>query len=271
MNTAQVAQHLSAWGLFLQADVIVKAIMIVLALASLVTWAVIADKLLRFRELAARARHWADALAKPNALAALASELRDAPADPFTRIYAAISAEWDNSHERGLTQTSAARDSLKERLSRVAQIATGAEIEKLQRGLQLLATVGSVAPFVGLFGTVWGIINSFQGIAASNNTSLAVVAPGISEALFATALGLVAAIPAVVAYNRASGDLGSYANRLGTLTGIVEVELSRLLEAGDSRPGAGNATHDDVEQGGELRQHVAHSRVAPVRVAATGA
>jgi biopolymer transport protein TolQ len=270
MNTAQVVQHLSPWGLFLQADVIVKAIMIVLAVASLVTWAVIADKLLKFRELALRARHWADTLAKPNALTALSNELRDAPADPFTRVYSAIAAEWDNSHARGLTQTSAARDSLKERLSRVAQIATGAEIEKLQRGLQLLATVGSVAPFVGLFGTVWGIINSFQGIAASNNTSLAVVAPGISEALFATALGLVAAIPAVVAYNRASGDLGSYANRLGTLTGIVEVELSRLLEAGEGRPGAGNATHDDAEQGGEVRPHASHARVAPVRVAATG-
>lgn len=271
MNTVQIAQHLSPWGLFLQADVIVKAIMVVLALASLATWAVIADKLLKFRELATRARHWADTLGQPDALNALSAELHKAPADPFTRIYGAIAAEWDNSHARGLTQTPAARDSLKERLSRVAQIAAGVEIEKLQRGLQLLATVGSVAPFVGLFGTVWGIINSFQGIAASNNTSLAVVAPGISEALFATALGLVAAIPAVVAYNRASGDLGSYANRLGTLTGIVEVELSRALEAGEGRPGANHVAHDDAGRTGESRSQAAHARVAPVRVATSGA
>jgi biopolymer transport protein TolQ len=109
------------------------------------------------------------------------------------------------------------------------------EVEQLQRGLSVLATVGSVAPFVGLFGTVWGIMNAFQGIAASNNTSLAVVAPGIAEALFATALGLVAAIPAVVAYNRASGDLNHYAGRLSTLVGLVEVQLSRQLEAGQSQ------------------------------------
>jgi biopolymer transport protein TolQ len=265
------AQHLSPWSLFLHADVIVKTIMLVLALASLLTWAVIADKLIRFRELRSRARGWSSVLSKANPLGALAEQLRHAPADPFARIYSAVSAEWDSSHQRGLTQTSAARDSLKERIARVAQIATGVEIENLQRGLQLLATVGSVAPFVGLFGTVWGIINSFQGIAATNNTSLSVVAPGISEALFATALGLVAAIPAVVAYNRASGDLGSYANRLGTLTGIVEVELSRLLEAGETRPGVGAGRHEAPGQPGDSRPHAVDPRVASARVAANGA
>jgi biopolymer transport protein TolQ len=127
------------------------------------------------------------------------------------------------------------RDSLKERINRVGQIASNIEVEQLQKGLSILATVGSVAPFIGLFGTVWGIMNAFQGIAASNNTSLAVVAPGIAEALFATALGLVAAIPAVVAYNRAAGDLNNYAGRLATLVGLVEVQLSRQLEAGDGQ------------------------------------
>ncbi|HEX8606307.1 MAG TPA: MotA/TolQ/ExbB proton channel family protein, partial [Pseudoduganella sp.] len=122
------------------------------------------------------------------------------------------------------------------RINRVGQIATSGEVEQLQKGLQVLATIGSVAPFVGLFGTVWGIMNAFQGIAASNNTSLAVVAPGIAEALFATALGLVAAIPAVVAYNRISGDLNHYAGRLATLVGLVEVQLSRQLESGEALP-----------------------------------
>jgi biopolymer transport protein TolQ len=107
-------------------------------------------------------------------------------------------------------------------------------VEKLQGGLSVLATIGSVGPFIGLFGTVWGIMNAFQGIAASGSTSLAVVAPGIAEALFATALGLVAAIPAVVAYNRVAGDLNNYANRVATLIGLVEVQLSRQLESGEA-------------------------------------
>ena len=160
--------------------------------------------------------------------------LKNQPADPFARIYRAIIGEWQESHQQGLYKSEAERDSLKERINRVAQIASGIEIEKLQRGLSVLATTGSVAPFVGLFGTVWGIMNAFQGIAASNNTSLSVVAPGIAEALFATALGLVAAIPAVIAYNRASGALNEYANRLNTLIGITEVQLSRQLESGEA-------------------------------------
>ncbi|WP_116141062.1 MotA/TolQ/ExbB proton channel family protein [Trinickia diaoshuihuensis] len=276
MSTVQIAQHLSPWGLFLQADPVVKTIMAVLVLASLASWAVIADKLLRFRELRERAARWHAALAQPDGLAALSEALAKAPSDPFASVHAAIAGEWDRSHAAQLTHTPAARDALKERIGRVAHIATGVEIERLQRGLPLLATVGSVAPFIGLFGTVWGIINAFQGIAATNNTSLAVVAPGISEALFATALGLVAAIPAVVAYNRASGDLGVYANRLGSLAGIVEVELSRALEAGDTQLAHSNGAHGLNHAGaaargtgGETAGHAAG--FATGGVAATGA
>lgn len=279
MSTVQIAQHLSPWSLFLQADPVVKTIMAVLVLASLASWAVIADKLWRFRELRERASRWGAALAQPDGLAALSEALAKAPTDPFASVYAAIAAEWERTHAAQLTRTPAARDALKERIGRVAHIATGVEIERLQRGLPLLATVGSVAPFVGLFGTVWGIINAFQGIAATNNTSLAVVAPGISEALFATALGLVAAIPAVVAYNRASGDLGVYANRVGSLAGIVEVELSRALEAGDTRLSHPSGTHGANQQGGAVRgepaahaEHVEHAvAFATGGVAARGA
>ncbi|PPK47075.1 cell division and transport-associated protein TolQ [Trinickia symbiotica] len=267
MSTVQIAQHLSPWGLFLQADAIVKIVMVLLALASLASWAVIADKLWRFRELRARAARWQTALAQPDGLAALSEALAKEPADPFARVQTAIAAEWDRSHAAQLTHTPAARDALKERIARVAQIAAGVEIEQLQRGLQLLATVGSVAPFVGLFGTVWGIINSFQGIASTNSTSLAVVAPGISEALFATALGLAAAIPAVVAYNRASGDLGAYANRLGTLAGIVEVELSRALEAGEARLAHAAGAPGVNPGGGGARNAHAGSGVAAAHAA----
>ncbi|MDN7673355.1 MotA/TolQ/ExbB proton channel family protein [Burkholderia oklahomensis] len=233
MNPANVAAHLSPLQLFEQADWLVKSIMALLALASVASWTVIADKLLRFRALERRAARWLALLQAPRPLAALAQALGAHADDPFARVYRAVAAEWRESWRHGLAQREAGRDSLKERLARVGVIARGVEIERLQRGLPVLATVGSVAPFVGLFGTVWGIINAFQGIAATNDTSLAVVAPGIAEALFATALGLVAAIPAVVAYNRASGDLSAYANRLDTLTGLVEVQLSRQLDAGD--------------------------------------
>ncbi len=232
MNATQLAAHLSPWELFVQADGIVRSIMIILLLASVASWAVLLDKLLQFRRLLRQAARWLEALAGTYSLRALSAALTQTPNDPFARIYAAIQGEWQETHAQQLQHTEAGRDSLKERINRVAHIANGVEIEKLQRGLSVLATVGSVAPFVGLLGTVWGIMNAFQGIAATNNTSLAVVAPGIAEALFATALGLVAAIPAVVGYNRAGGDLNRYANRLQTLSGIVEVQLSRQLESG---------------------------------------
>jgi biopolymer transport protein TolQ len=235
MSATQVAAHLTPLELFEQADVIVKSILILLTLASLVSWGVIIDKLIRFARLRRNAINWTTAVAGQRALGRLAQELKQHAQDPFARIYHAIVDEWQITHRQHLHQTESGRDSLKERINRVGQISSNVEVEQLQRGLSVLATVGSVAPFVGLFGTVWGIMNAFQGIAASNNTSLAVVAPGIAEALFATALGLVAAIPAVVAYNRASGDLNNYAGRLSTLVGLVEVQLSRQLEAGESQ------------------------------------
>jgi biopolymer transport protein TolQ len=229
--TVQIAANLSPWHLFLHADAVVKAIMTLLALASITSWAVIADKLLRFARLRRRANGWLDQLGASRSLVPLSASVRQHAQDPFARVYSALLAEWRESVSQRLH--AASPESLKERLERVASIAAAIELARLQRGLAVLATVGSVSPFVGLFGTVWGIMNAFQGIAASNNTSLSVVAPGIAEALFATALGLVAAIPAVIAYNRASGDLNQYAGQLSTLTGIVEVQLSRQLDAGD--------------------------------------
>jgi biopolymer transport protein TolQ len=228
--------HLTPLELFQQADVIVKSIIVLLAVASLASWGIIADKLLRFSILRRNAAAWSAQLAGQRSLGRLAEALGRQPHDPFARIYHAIADEWHASHQQQLHASPAGRDGVKERINRVGQIASNSEVEGLQKGLQVLATIGSVAPFVGLFGTVWGIMNAFQGIAASNNTSLAVVAPGIAEALFATALGLVAAIPATVAFNRISGDLNHYAGRLATLLGLVEVQLSRQLETGEALP-----------------------------------
>ncbi len=150
------------------------------------------------------------------------------PLDPMSSVFAAAMREWQRSASRGyLAQTAAG---LQQRIDRVMQVTLNREIERLERNLPFLASVGSTAPFIGLFGTVWGIMNSFQSIAATKNTSLAVVAPGIAEALFATALGLVAAIPAVVAYNKLSTDLERYQARLEAFSAEFSAILSRQLE-----------------------------------------
>ncbi|PWR17802.1 MotA/TolQ/ExbB proton channel family protein [Zavarzinia compransoris] len=232
LGAAAPAHALSALELFYQADTVVKTIMILLVLASVWSWGLIFAKLVKLNRLHGRARGILAAFQADGSIAGLGRRLAVFPSDPFRSVYDAMVGEWDKSRKEGLDQGDANKDSLKERVHRIGQLAAGAEVEHLQRGLTVLATVGSVGPFVGLFGTVWGIMNSFQGIAATNNTSLAVVAPGIAEALFATALGLVAAIPAVVAYNRAAGDVGRYSKRLNTLIGTFDVNLSRHLAAG---------------------------------------
>jgi biopolymer transport protein TolQ len=138
--------------------------------------------------------------------------------------------EWHRSAERGAIGSEQTRASLQQRIERVMQITLGREMERLERHMIFLASVGSSAPFIGLFGTVWGIMNAFTSIAASENTSLAVVAPGIAEALFATALGLVAAIPAVIGFNKLSGDLNRYAGRLEAFAGEFGAIMSRQLD-----------------------------------------
>jgi biopolymer transport protein TolQ len=141
--------------------------------------------------------------------------------------------EWRRSAAKGLLGTAIMRASLQQRIERVMNVTVGREMDRAERFMSYLATVGSTAPFVGLFGTVWGIMDSFQSIAAAKNTSLAVVAPGIAESLFATALGLVAAIPAVVAYNKLSTDFTRYAGRLEAFSLEFSAILSRQL---DERP-----------------------------------
>src|SRR6185437_2390837 len=152
------------------------------------------------------------------------------PADPMSAIFASAMREWRRSAAKGLTGAANLRASLQDRIERVMAVTLGREMDRLERFMAYLATVGSTAPFVGLFGTVWGIMNSFQSIAAAKNTSLAVVAPGIAEALFATALGLVAAIPAVIAYNKLSTDFGRYAGRLEAFASEFGAILSRQLD-----------------------------------------
>jgi biopolymer transport protein TolQ len=221
---------LSILGLFLQADIIVKVVMLILLLASFWSWAVIFDKLMRLRRLRRDATAFEESFWSGGSLDDLYDRIGNRPLDPMSAIFAAAMREWRRSAAKGLTNSNNLRASLQDRIERVMQVTIGREMERLERFMAYLATVGSTAPFVGLFGTVWGIMNSFQSIAASKNTSLAVVAPGIAEALFATALGLVAAIPAVVAYNKLSTDFGRYAGRLEAFSSEFSAILSRQLD-----------------------------------------
>ena len=224
------AHDLSVYGLFVQADWIVKAVMIMLLLASIWSWAIIIHKLIRLRALRAQAKQFEDAFWSGGSLEELFDRISNRPTDPMASIFVAAMREWRRSAAKGLLSNEALRESLRDRIERVMNIALGREVDQLERYMSFLASVGSAAPFVGLFGTVWGIMNSFAAIAGSKNTSLAVVAPGIAEALFATALGLVAAIPAVLAFNKLNNDITRYSNRLEAFAGEFGAILSRQLE-----------------------------------------
>lgn len=226
-----VAAHdLSLWGLFLQADFVVKTVMVMLLAASIWCWTIIFDKLLRIRKLDRHAQQFEEAFWSGGSLEDLYDRIGPRPADPMSAVFVSAMREWRRSTSKGLTATDQVRASLQQRIDRVMQVTVAREMEHLERYMTFLANVGSTAPFIGLFGTVWGIMNSFSSIAASKNTSLAVVAPGIAEALFATALGLVAAIPAVIAYNKLNTDLTRYGNRLDTFSTEFGAILSRQLE-----------------------------------------
>lgn len=228
-----VAPHdLSVWGLFLQADLIVKIVIFMLVLASIWCWTIIIDKVIRLRRLRGKANRFEEAFWSGGSLEDLYDRLNERPGDPMASLFVAAMREWRRSAGRGMDDSSS-RQSLRQRLERVMDISIMRDMEGLERHMIFLASTGSAAPFIGLFGTVWGIMNAFTSIAASKNTSLAVVAPGIAEALFATALGLVAAIPAVIAYNKLSNDLGRYAQRLETFAGEFSAILSRQLDEDD--------------------------------------
>ena len=220
----------SILALFLRADVVVKAVIVLLFLASIWCWAIIFEKILGLRRLNARAADFESAFWSGSSLDELYDRIGARPGDPMSAVFVTAMQEWRRSLAKGLSQNESARASLQERIDRVMQIATVRELDRAERNMTFLASTGATAPFIGLFGTVWGIMNSFQSIALSKNTSLVVVAPGIAEALFATALGLLAAIPAVVAYNKLSKDLTRYAERLDSFAGEFSAILSRQME-----------------------------------------
>ena len=207
------APDFSMFALFMQADIVVKSVIIILILASLYSWNVIFSKILRIRQLKKLEKEFEDIFWSGNSFEDLYETLNFNKNDPKSKIFCSAILEWKKSKAQ-LEDINPDINSLKDRMQRSMMVVFNKESEIVEKNLTFLATAGSTAPFIGLFGTVWGIMNSFQSIAISRNTSLAIVAPGIAEALFATALGLLAAIPAVIAYNKFGNDSKKYSQKL---------------------------------------------------------
>ena len=233
MNPADVAQSvlpvttdLSLFTLFWHAAWIVKAVMIGLLIASIWVWAIAIDKTVLY----ARTRRAMDAFEQAfwsgQSLEELYRNLSSRPTHSMAALFVAAMREW----KRSLEGSPRSFAGLQMRIEKVMEVSIAREVERLERRLLVLATVGSAGPFIGLFGTVWGIMTSFQSIAASKNTSLAVVAPGIAEALFATAIGLVAAIPATIFYNKFASEVNKQAQRLEGFADEFSAILSRQID-----------------------------------------
>jgi biopolymer transport protein TolQ len=215
---------LSVIALFENADIVVKCVLVLLLAGSVWSWAVIVDKVLRLGAARRSARGWAQRAADARTAEELVGDRYGAETHHPAGAVLAAGVEECVAFAADTAESVADR---RERIDRAMRLALGAQLRQLEYRLPFLATIGSAAPFVGLFGTVWGIMRSFNAIAAANNTSLAVVAPGIADALFATAMGLAAAIPAVVAYNKFTVDIGRFAGTMHGLIGRSSGLLSR--------------------------------------------
>lgn len=211
------AASFSLISLISQADIVVQGVMLLLAIASLWSWAIIFDKMMKFSVLKKRSDKFEQSF-ETMVLEDIFNEANASNNHPLSRIFLACMEEWQSNNIKQVIANAEKKAGLKERLARVMQVASNESMQKMESGLGFLAVVGSSMPFVGLFGTVWGIMNSFQGIAVSKNTSLAVVAPGIAEALLATGIGLFAAIPAVFFYNIFSGKINNFSERVNNFS-----------------------------------------------------
>ena len=218
--------EVSVIALFLQAHIVVKVIIIGLLLASVWSWAIIVDKTILYGRVRRQMDRFEKLFWSGQSLEELYRSLTGRTPTAMASVFVAAMREWKRSFESGARSPIG----LQTRIDKVLDVTIVRETDRLERRLLFLATVGSAAPFIGLFGTVWGIMTSFQAIAASKNTSLAVVAPGIAEALLATALGLLAAIPAVIAYNKLSNESAKIEQRLEGFGDEFSAILSRQVD-----------------------------------------
>ena len=228
VNLGTANGDLSLWGLFIQADIVVKLVMIGLLGASVWVWAVVFEKWTTLRKVNKEADAFEDRFWSGGSLDELFDREGSNPNHPMASVFAAAMGEWRRSIR--VAGADISQTSVSARIDRAINVTVQREMDRMERWMIFLASVGATAPFVGLFGTVWGIMHSFAAIASMHNTNLAVVAPGIAEALFATAIGLVAAIPAVLAYNQISNSLSRFAGRLDNFGSEFGAILSRQSE-----------------------------------------
>jgi len=225
---AVTPESLNFFVLFMHADWVVKLVMLGLALASLWSWTVILDKTFRFSALNRQADRFEDAVASGKSLEEVATEAGERPRHVLPRMLQGALREWRDARNKGQTNDSQAAF-LIQRIDRVLDATIARETARVEDGLGSLAIVATASPFIGLFGTVWGIMNAFQAIALQKNTSLAIVAPSIAQALFATAIGLIAAIPAYIAYNKFSTDAAKFSGRLDGFADDLSTAIQRRL------------------------------------------
>lgn len=218
-------------GMFMNADMVVKLVMVLLLMASFWCWAIIFEKWYLFRNIKAKAQRFENDFWASEALDKFYEKTKKRANHPMAIIFVAAMEEWFRSKTGGASPTAGLKMPLRERIVQVMQVSRNRELERLESGLGFLAMTASSGTFIGLFGTVWGIMNSFHAIAMSKNTSLVAVAPGIAEALFATAIGLVAAIPAMIAYKRFDNELTRFENKLEDFSTEFDTILSRQLES----------------------------------------
>ncbi len=225
------SQSLSMFSLFTQASWVVKSIIILLIGCSFWSWTVTFAKLSLLSKLKKNATRFENAFWNTGSVDIFFENVNTKASDPFVSVFTTGMKEWKRNKEKVKTEIGGI--SLSDRITRIMEVTIGREIDYLEQHLGFLATVGSTAPFVGLFGTVWGIMNSFEAIGISQNTNLAAVAPGIAEALFTTALGLIVTIPAVVAYNKIANEINRYKVRLEAFVDEFSAIISRQLESSE--------------------------------------
>ena len=225
------AQNMSILDLIWSADIMIKSVIIGLIAASVWTWTIIIEKIGTLRNIKKMTKSFEDKFWSGGSLDRLYDSIGNKPRDPMSAMFISAMKEWKRTNilkskvDRGLRGVS-----LQQRIEKAMSVVMDKELEGLETRLGFLASTGSVSPFVGLFGTVWGIMNSFSAMGLNQNNSLATIAPGIAEALFTTALGLIAAIPAVVAYNKLSSDIDTYAKKLENFMTEFSTILSREID-----------------------------------------
>lgn len=247
---------MSFLGLFMQADIVVKLVMAGLLFASIWSWAIIFEKMGAIGRVTRGAKVFEETFWSGGSLERLYERLQKRTNDPMIAVFVAGMREWQTAVQKGLVlSVSTVADALQQRVVQTMQNTIAREMAKLENHMTFLASVGSAAPFIGLFGTVWGIMVSFVAIAGAENTSLAVVAPAIAQALLATGMGLVAAVPAVLAYNKFASDFGKYASRLEAFVTDFQIILSRNLYEGGSAQQLPRPTATDLPKPAENRRY----------------